>query len=217
MNFKIILYLLIITIFQFSLAEESKLYEVTRVVDGDTLDLETIGRVRLIGVDTPETVHPKKPVEYFGKEASKFLKDLVDGRKVKIEYDQANAVKNNLDKYERTLGYIYLEDGTFVNAAIIEKGYGHAYTSFPFKHLDRFRSLEKEARETKRGLWADAKPELKSEKPKTKEGDYSCEVRKTCKQIKTCKEAMYLLNECGFSRLDGDKDGIPCEKLCDKN
>ncbi|MES2768652.1 MAG: thermonuclease family protein [Bdellovibrionota bacterium] len=127
-------------------------YEVERVVDGDTIEVETIGKVRLIGLDTPETVDPRKPVEYFGKEASQFLTRLVLHEKVRLEYDQTKT-----DKYKRTLAYVYMADGTFVNAEIIKQGYGFAYTKFPFKYLEQFRAYEKEAREDKRGLWAPRK------------------------------------------------------------
>jgi len=127
-------------------------YIVERVVDGDTLKLTNGERVRLIGVDTPETVHPKKPVEYFGKEASAFTKRMCEGKTVRLEYDQTER-----DKYDRLLAYVFLEDGTFLNAEIIKQGYGHAYTRFPFKYIDDFRRYEKEAREGKRGLWGNSK------------------------------------------------------------
>jgi micrococcal nuclease len=121
---------------------------VTRVVDGDTIILNGNERVRLIGVDTPETVHPQKPVEYYGKEASAFTKRLCEGKSVRLEYDWQKQ-----DKYGRTLAYVYLEDGTFLNAEIIKQGYGHAYTRFPFKYLEEFRGYEKDARESGMGLW----------------------------------------------------------------
>jgi len=121
----------------------------TRVVDGDTIILDGHERVRLIGVDTPETKDPRKPVQYFGKEASEFTKRMGEGKKVRLEYDWQRK-----DKYGRTLAYVYLEDGTFLNAEIIKQGYGHAYTVFPFKYLEEFRQYEREARENQRGLWA---------------------------------------------------------------
>lgn len=125
----------------------------TRVVDGDTIVVSIEGKqekVRLIGVDTPETVHPSKPVEYFGREASDFTKRTVERQKVRLEYDWQKR-----DKYGRLLGYVYLEDGTFLNAEIIKQGYGFAYTKYPFKFLDEFRQYEREARENKKGLWQD--------------------------------------------------------------
>jgi micrococcal nuclease len=123
---------------------------VERVVDGDTVIVTGIGSVRLIGVDTPETVHPNNIVEHFGRESSNFVRQLLTGRQVRLEYDVQRR-----DRYRRLLAYVYLLDGTFVNAEIIRQGYGHAYTQFPFRFLDDFRQLEREAREQKRGLWRD--------------------------------------------------------------
>jgi micrococcal nuclease len=126
---------------------------VERVVHGDTLLLQSGERVRLIGVDTPETKHPKKPVEYFGKEASAFTRRMAEGKRVRLEFDQANAARGHKDSYGRTLAYVFLEDGTLLNAEIIKQGYGHAYTQFPFSRMEEFRRLEREAREQGRGLW----------------------------------------------------------------
>jgi micrococcal nuclease len=121
-----------------------------RVVDGDTIVLSNNERDRLIGVDTPETKHPQKPAEYYGKEATAFTNKMVGGKVVRLNYDQQRR-----DKYGRLLAYVYLMDGTFLNAEIIKQGYGHAYTRFPFKYMEQFKQYEKEAREAKRGLWAD--------------------------------------------------------------
>lgn len=117
------------------------LYAVQRVVDGDTVVLETIGTVRLIGVDAPETVDPRVPVQVFGAEASAFLHQLLDGESVRLEYDQQYT-----DKYGRTLAYLFLPDGTFVNREIVAQGFGHAYLEFPFQRMDEFRQAEREAR-----------------------------------------------------------------------
>ncbi len=121
-----------------------------RAVDGDTIIVDIAGvkeRVRLIGVDTPETKHPRKPVQHFGKEAYNFTWRMAEGKKVRLEFDQ-----NQRDRYKRLLAYVYLEDGTFLNAEIIKQGYGHAYTKFPFKYMHKFRQHEREARLKKRGL-----------------------------------------------------------------
>jgi len=123
---------------------------VVRVVDGDTLLLDGNERVRLIGVDTPESVDPRRPVETFGKEAAAFTRQLAQGRRARLEYDREHT-----DRYGRTLAYVYLEDGTFLNAEIIRQGYGHAYTRFPFRYAEEFRAYEREARENHRGLWAE--------------------------------------------------------------
>jgi endonuclease YncB( thermonuclease family) len=87
---------------------------VQRVIDGDTLQLDTGAKVRLISVDTPETKDPRKPVQSFWKEATAFTQHLVEGKRVHLAYDQQRR-----DKYGWTLDYMYLDDGTFVNAEII--------------------------------------------------------------------------------------------------
>lgn len=132
-----------------SSSESNEGVVVQRVIDGDTLLLETGERIRLIGVDTPETKHPKKPVQFFGREASAFTKKMVEGRRVWLSFDVERR-----DKYGRSLAYVFDEQGRFLNAEIIRQGYGFAYTRFPFKHLELFRALEREAREQSRGLWA---------------------------------------------------------------
>jgi micrococcal nuclease len=123
---------------------------VVRVVDGDTLLLDGDERVRLIGVDTPESVDPRRPVEHFGKEASAFTRRMAEGKRVRLAFDQ-----NRQDRFGRTLAYVFLEDGTLLNAEIIRQGYGHAYTRFPFRYAEEFRAHEREAREQRRGLWAE--------------------------------------------------------------
>lgn len=132
---------------------EKQLRTVSRVVDGDTIVLENGEKVRLIGVDTPETHDPRKPVEYFGKEATGFTRSLVEGQRVFIETDPANSHLGHKDKYGRTLAYIWNQQGKFVNAEIVEQGYGHAMTQYPFKYLNEFRGLEQHARQQRAGLW----------------------------------------------------------------
>ncbi len=89
----------------------------------------------------------------FGREATAFTRKMVQGKRVRLEFDQANAHIGHKDRYKRILAYVFLEDGTFLNAEIVKRGYGHAYTRFPFKYLDEFRRYEREAREQRRGLW----------------------------------------------------------------
>ena len=136
--------------------EANILYSVTRVVDGDTVDVDINGeteRIRLIGLNTPETVDPRRPVECFGKEASAKAKSILSGQKVKIETDPS---QNSRDKYGRLLAYIFLSDGTLFNKMMIEEGYGHEYTyHLPYKYQTEFKTAETRARENKKGLWAD--------------------------------------------------------------
>jgi micrococcal nuclease len=128
---------------------------VERVVDGDTLLLASGERVRLIGVDTPEVKHPKKPVEWFGKEATEFTRQMVEGKRVRLEFDPANAATGHKDntQQKRTLAYVFLDDGRLLNTEIIKQGYGFAMSRYPFARMEEFRRLEREAREQRRGLW----------------------------------------------------------------
>jgi micrococcal nuclease len=137
---------------------------VSRVIDGDTVELENGERVRLIGIDTPELYDERKPVMYFAQEASKFTKQMAEGKMVRLEFDENNEYLGHKDKYGRTLAYIYLEDGTFLNAEIIKQGYGFAYTKFLFKYMEEFRKYQQEAMENEKGLWGETihNPEVSS-------------------------------------------------------
>ena len=125
----------------------------TGVIDGNTILLSNREKVHLIGVVAPEPKDPKKPADYYGRESFAFTRKMVEGKPVRLEYDLQQR-----DKHGMLLAYVYLLDGTFLNAEIIKQGYGHAYTQFPFKYLDQFRQYEKEAGKAKRGLWADEVP-----------------------------------------------------------
>ncbi len=129
-------------------------YDVVRVVDGDTIVVSTPEgneKVRLVGVNTPESVDPRKSVECFGKEASRHTAELLNGKAVRLEPDQHAGER---DRYGRLLRYVYLPDGTLLNLELVrdgyahENGYGHAYAK-----RDEFRAAEREARDAKRGLW----------------------------------------------------------------
>ena len=127
-------------------------YQVVRVVDGDTVKIDYQGTqmsVRLIGVDTPETVHPSKPVEVYGKEASNFTKNLLQGESVYLRFGAERT-----DAYGRLLAYLYrVPDGLFVNLEIVRQGYGHTYTHFPFKHMELFQYYGNRARAAGKGLY----------------------------------------------------------------
>jgi len=137
-------------------ATSSGPYLVVRVIDGDTIDVETedgVQRVRLIGIDTPETVDPRKPVQCFGKEASAKAKELLEGEKVMLEADFS---QDERDKYDRLLRYVFLPDGRNFDLVLIEEGYAREYTyNTPYKYQQEFKEAERIAQENKRGLWAD--------------------------------------------------------------
>ena len=150
-------------------------YPVVSVIDGDTIIVEMDGEnktVRFIGVDTPEAVHPRKEVQYYGKEASLFTKNLLKGEHVYLDYEGEVGM---YDKYQRLLAYVFrAPDGLFVNLEIVRQGYGNAYTVFPFKHLELFRQYGKRARELEKGLYSPEKvTDSAVDQPKSpvKEGD----------------------------------------------
>lgn len=134
------------------------LYKVVEFVDGDTITVDMNGKketLRFIGVDTPETHDPRKAVQCFGVAAASFTKNLIGNSNVRLEVD---PLSTNRDRYNRLLRYIYLPNGTLVNAEIIKQGYGFAYTGFPFTKSDEFLRYQTTAREQGRGLWDSCTP-----------------------------------------------------------
>lgn len=135
---------------------------VKRAVDGDTIQLESGERVRLIGIDTPEmhisdklyrdsqrTAQDIRTIQALGRRAYEFTRNLVEGKRVALEFDVEKH-----DKYNRLLAYVYLKDGTFVNAKIVEEGYASLLTIPPnVKYAELFLKLYQKARNNKRGLW----------------------------------------------------------------
>lgn len=130
-----------------------ELRQITRVIDGDTLQLDNGERVRLIGVDTPEKFETAKlerdsiksgqsheSIQEQGEKASRFTQSLCEGKRCWLEYDREER-----DHYGRTLAYVHLEDGKVVNEEIVRSGYGRAYTRFPFRYAQRYRDLERAA------------------------------------------------------------------------
>lgn len=125
---------------------------VVRVVDGDTVVVAPATKLRLIGMDTPETVDPRRPVQCFGREASARAHELLDGTAVWIEYD---ASQGRFDRYGRTLAYVWLADGRLFEQVMIGEGYAHEYTyDLPYRYQDLLIGAERAARNTDRGLWS---------------------------------------------------------------
>ncbi len=127
---------------------------VKHIIDGDTIVVQYQGKdekVRLIGINAPEIHHPAKSLEPYGYEAKRFVNGLLKaGDLVKLEFDIQLR-----DKYGRLLAYVYLSDGRFLNALLIENGYAQVMTVPPnVKHQELFIKLQREARENKRGLWS---------------------------------------------------------------
>lgn len=133
---------------------EGRLYKAVRAVDGDTIKIMVGDKeetVRLIGIDTPESVDPRTTVECFGHEASNKMKELIKDKNIYLVKDTGQPER---DKYGRLLGYVFLEDGTFINEKMIKDGYAFEYTyNIPYKYQKDFKSAESLARASDLGLW----------------------------------------------------------------
>lgn len=172
--------------------------KVVRVVDGDTINVEINGKtepVRYIGIDTPETVDPRKPVQCFGVEASKKNKELVEGKMVRLEKDITDR-----DKYNRLLRYIWLGD-TLINQELVAQGFAKSYSYPPdIKYQDKFVAAEKRAREDKLGLWtacasvATPTTTIPSPAAQTSASNSSCTIKGN---ISASGEKIYHLQGCG--------------------
>jgi len=193
-------------------------YPVVKVVDGDTVTVDINGKhetIRLIGIDTPESVDPRKPVECFGKEASGKAHEILDGYTVRLVSDPTQGER---DKYGRLLRYLFRNDGLFFNRQMVEEGYAHEYTyATPYQYQDDFRNAQERAKALAIGLWD----------PRTCNGgkvdeyssiDTGSFVDKDCKDFQTQTEAQeFFIAQGGPKkdphRLDQDKDGTVCASL----
>lgn len=137
-----------------TLSSKIQVYPVVHIVDGDTIDVQKDGtkvRVRLIGINSPESVDPRRPVQCFGKEASAEMKRLVGGKSVTLEIDPS---QDTYDKYGRLLAYVFLGSEN-INLEMIQTGYAYEYTyHLPYKYQQEFKAAQKEAAAAGRGLWA---------------------------------------------------------------
>ena len=174
-------------------------------------------KIRLIGIDTPETNHPSRTVECFGAEASSFLSELLPlGTDVRLVYDVQRQ-----DRYGRTLAYVYrVEDGLFVNVELVREGYAQVYTAPPnVAHVDELLALQAEARAAQRGLWrACDDVGAPAPAPRTKGG---CDASYAdvcvpppppdldCRDI---GERRFRVEGPDSHNFDGDGNGIGCEQ-----
>ena len=128
---------------------------VARVIDGDTIQLDNGERVRLLAVDAPETVHPRKAAQYFGNEAHDFTRRTLSGEKVRLVFDANSVGRRHRDRYGRLLAYVYrARDNLDVNAELVKQGYAHAYLKYPTERGQEFLGYQQEAQAEQRGLWA---------------------------------------------------------------
>jgi micrococcal nuclease len=194
---------------------------VTRIIDGDTLEVSGGETVRLIGIDTPETKHPSRPVECFGAQATEHAAALMGpGTNVRLVYDVERT-----DRYGRTLAYVYrASDGLFVNLEMVRDGFAVTATYPPnVAHVEDFLAAEREARSNNRGLWgacggadtpaaSSGSPSQAPAPPAGGGGD------RDCSDFSSQREAQAFFEAEGGPgrdphRLDGDGDGRACQSL----
>lgn len=197
--------------------------KVTRVVDGDTIEVQIGNKketVRMILVDTPETKKPNTPIQPFGPEASKFTKDTLEGKEVKLEKDVSER-----DKYGRLLMYVWLGDQMF-NEMLLEKGLARVAVFPPdVKYVDKFREIQKKAQEAGIGIWSienyaredgyhqeAAKKESATQAPEKPKSAPQNVYYKNCAEVRAAGKAPLHRVDPGYrSGLDRDNDGIACE------
>lgn len=199
-------------------AAESFEAKVVEIMDGDTVgalrtDTRAHVKIRLAEIDAPEKSQP------FGNQSKKALSELVFGKIVRVEVRET-------DRYGRLVGRLYA-GGIDVNAAQVRGGMAWVYTRY--SKDAKFPPLEAEARAARRGLWADARSmapwdyrrggqarrtDAATASPPSA-GAFSCNGGKRyCKQMSSCAEAQFYLTRCGVESLDRDRDGVPCDALC---
>lgn len=188
-----------------------ELYAVVKVVDGDTIAVKIddhIDTIRLIGINTPESVDPRRPVECYGKEASVKATELLSGQSV---YLVADPSQGDRDKYNRLLRYVIRQDGLLVNKAMIEEGFAYEYTyAFPYQYQQEFQASEKKAKEQGKGLWNATACNTFLQKTNF--------VDKDCSDFTSQQEAQnFFISQGGPTKdphkLDTNRDGVVCESL----
>lgn len=195
---------------------------VVGVSDGDTITVLVGGhkqiKVRLAEIDAPEKS------QAFGQRTKQSLSDMVFGKTVRVE-------QRDVDRYGRVVGRVFI-GGTDVNAEQVRQGMAWVYRQY--LRDTALLTVEKEAREARRGLWSDPHPVPPWEyrhggqgksvgvdaplrlgrEARDGESARQCGAKRYCSQMTSCEEARYYLTQCGISSLDRDGDGVPCESLC---
>ena len=186
--------------------------KVISVVDGDTIKIESGETVRYIGIDTPESVDPRKPVQCFAKEASKKNEELVMGKTIELENDISDR-----DRYGRLLRYVWIGD-EMVNEKLVREGFARSYSYPPdIKYQENLIEAERQAKEENRGLWGSAcfsETDISASASPKASGNYICDCSKSCAKMSSCAEAQYQFKNCGCSARDGDNDGVACNSIC---
>ena len=191
---------------------------VTRVLDGDTIEIQTESneiRIRMAGIDAPERDQP------YGRLSKESLEEQILGKRVTVLYMKS-------DRYGRVLGKI-ISDSRDINLMQVQQGMAWWYEYYKrdqsIPDIAAYSAAELEARRRKVGLWSEKKPinpyDWRSGKrapasimEPRRPSRVDCGSKKYCRQMTSCDEARAYLSQCGLTRLDGDKDGIPCESIC---
>lgn len=126
---------------------------VKRILRADTIEVDGVGAVQMIGVETPDGRTPQGIYAAHGQNALNFVEKSLLNQEVRLEFDPANAARNNKDEAGQTLAYVYTRDGTFINTELVKQGLGFVRTSDEFKFSDSFRAQEREAMQSMRGVW----------------------------------------------------------------
>lgn len=210
-----------------SILSDKQPAEVLKVIDGDTIAVSINGQkqtIRIIGINTPETVDPRKTVECFGAEASNKAKEYFKDMEYKV-WLREDSTQGDKDKYKRLLRYVFTDDGSQdYGLQMIRDGYAYEYTySTPYKYQEEYKKAQADAQIKKLGLWADNICSTTSQvtgSAASKVPGYgkSVEGDKDCSDFKTQKEAQdFFISQGGPAsdphKLDQDKDGVACESL----
>ena len=190
---------------------------VVAIADGDTFTFLTTEKeqvkVRLAEIDTPESAQP------YGTRARQALSDLIFGK-------QVNIIKADTDRYGRLVGHVYVDD-IHVNKRMVQEGMAWVYRQY--LEDESLLLVEEEARRGRRGLWSlpnsqqvppwewrrgERSTSSVVDNQEENKPQFECGTKRYCKEMSSCEEARYYLENCGLTRLDGDGDGIPCEALC---
>ncbi|HMG32541.1 MAG TPA: thermonuclease family protein [Blastocatellia bacterium] len=134
----------------------SDFHRVTNIVRADTIEVDQIGVVRLIGVETPDGKQPRESYEVHGKSALAFVEKSLLNQEVRLEFDSANASKGNKDEVGQTLAYVYTRDGMMINSELVRLGLAFVRGFEQFRASNDFRGLEREAVQNSRGVWGSA-------------------------------------------------------------
>lgn len=149
----LIIVLALLTLNYFGIGQDQTLHQVLAVADGDTILVDMYGEtetIRFIGVDTPETHHPSKPVQCFGPEASDYTTNKIVGEYVRLE---ADPLSDNRDRYDRLLRFVYTKDGELLNQSLVSDGFGFAVEAFDHTKMKAFLNSQELAKSQQRGLW----------------------------------------------------------------